>query len=407
MPWSPDDPPTSSLVEAGRPTIAVLPFENRSASADEDHFSDGVTEGVIADLGRFSSLLVLSWNAVAPYQDRVIPPQQLSQELNVRYVVGGTVRREGERLRVTVQLTDAARGVLLWSERYDEPVEDIFTVQNQITRQVVAALAVHVTQLEQERASGKPTETLGAYELVLRGRAKQHRVERGANLEARALFEQALALDPRYADALVGVAWTHMNDFYWGWSEWPDRALDQVESLTRRAIELDERNAAAHSLRAEALRFRGDSAAAEREIDRAIGLNPNNATSHALLGSIKMMAGRLEEAIDEIELAIRLDPHPLNYWLVDLGLAYYFLRRYQDVIALFDRYDLPISEDPGPPVLRAAAFAQLGDDAAAGREVAALRRISPFFDAHVFARTVTDAEHGRHLLEGLRKAGLE
>lgn len=407
LPWSRQGSPSTTVTETSRPTIAVLPFENRSGSADQDHFSDGVTEDVIADLGRFSSLLVLSWNAVAPYKDKAITPQQLSRELDVRYVVGGTVRRDGDRLRVTVQLTDATRGVLLWSERYDEPVEDVFAVQNRITRQVVAALAVHVTQLEEARAFEKPTEALGAYELVLRGRAKQHQIERSANLEARALFDQALALDPRYADALVGMAWTHIYDFYWGWTEWPDRALAQVESLTRRAIELDERNASAHALLAEALRFRGDAAAAAREIDRAIALNPNNATSYALRGAIRKMAGRLEEAIAEIELAIRLDPNPPTFWLVDLGLAYYFVGRYQDVIDLFDRYDPPISEDPGPQVLRAAAFAQLGDADAAKGEVAELRRISPFFDARIFADAFHDAEQSGHLLEGLRKAGLE
>lgn len=405
--WSPSGSSSSTVTETSRPTIAVLPFENRSGSADQDHFSDGVTEDVIADLGRFSSLLVLSWNAVAPYRDGSITPQQLSRELNVRYVVGGTVRRDGDRLRVTVQLTDATRGVLLWSERYDEPIEDVFAVQNRITRQVVAALAVHVTQLEEARAFAKPTEALGAYELVLRGRAKQHQVERSANLEARALFEQALALDARYADALVGIGWTYMNEFLLGWSEWPDRTLAEVDRLTRRAIELDERNASAHALLAEVLRFRGDRAAAEREIERALQLNPNNATSHALHGANRVMAGRFEEAINSIELAIRLNPHPPTYWLVDLGLAYYSLGRYQDAIDLLDRYDPPISEDSGPLVVRAMAHAQLGNGEAAGRAVAALRRVSPFFDARVFARSFHDPEHRRHLVEGLHKAGLE
>ncbi len=407
MPWSRQDPPPPSLVQAGRPTIAVLPFVDRSGDPDQAHFSDGVTEDVIADLGRFSSLLVLSWNAVAPYKDRAITPRQLSQELDVRYVVGGTVRREGDRLRLTVQLTDATRGVLLWSERYDEPVEDIFELQNRITQQVVAALAVNVTQLEQERAFGKPTAALGAYDLVLRGREKLYRVERGANLEARALFERALALDPRYGDALVGMAWTHMNDINWGWSEWPGRALAAADELAARAIELDERNAAAHALRAEVLRFHRNIEAAEREINRAIELNPNNATGHALRGAILTTAGRPEEAVTALELALRLDPHPQTAWLADLGLAYYFLSRYQDVIALFERYDQPTYEDPMPLALRAAASAQLGDEAAAARALAALRRVSPFFDVRFVAASFADPEQGRHLLEGLRKAGLE
>lgn len=407
LPWSRRQPTALTTVEAGRPTIAVLPFENRSGNSGQDHFSDGVTEDVIGDLGRFSNLLVLSWSAVAPYKDRAITPLELSRKLDVRYVVGGTVWREGDRLRVTVQLTDAMRGVLLWSERFDESVEDIFAVQNRITQQIVAALAVHVTQLEQERAFEKPTAALGAYDFVLRGREKLHRLERGANLEARALFQQALAQDPRYDEALVGMAWTHMNDFYRGWSEWQDLALAKAGELAARAIEIDDRNAAAHALRAEVLRFHGDLEAAEREVDRAIGLNPNNATSQALRGAILRAAGRPLEAVTALELALRLDPHPLNPWLVDLGFAYYLLGRYRDAIDLFERYGQPAGEGPVPHALRAAAYARLGDDAAAQREVAALRRVSPFFNARMFVDSFAGPEQGRTLLEGLQKAGLQ
>lgn len=200
----------------GKPTIAVLPFADQGGDAENAYFADGVTEDIIGELGRFSSLFVLSWSAVAPYKETAVTPEELRRDLDVRYVVSGTIRRADNRLRVTVQLTDAVRGVLLWSERYDERLADVFAVQDQITRQVVGALAVHLSRVEQARVFAKPTASLGAYDLVLRGRELLQRIERDANFNARAMFEAALAIDPHYADAHVGLAFTNLADFKYG-----------------------------------------------------------------------------------------------------------------------------------------------------------------------------------------------
>jgi TolB-like protein/class 3 adenylate cyclase len=407
----PADEAPSIVGEASRvdrPTIAVLPFENRGGEPDEDYFSDGVTEDVIASLGRFSDLLVLSWNAVAPYRDRSVEPKQLSRDLNVRYVVGGTLQRGGDRLRVTVQLTDAEQGVLLWSERYDEPLRDIFEVQDRIARQVVGALAVRVSDLETQRALEKPTGDLGAYDLVLRARELLRRVERDPNLQARGMFQQASALDPDYGEAYVGEGRTHLNDFLYGWTEWPDRAIERAGDLAREAVALDERNASAHVLLADVLLFQRAFDRSHEEIERALALNPNDATGHAILGKLMLYTGRPEEAAASLELALRLDPRPVAWWVENLARAYYFLGKDREAVRVRDRFGELIEEHPTGPAILAAAYGQLGAADAAAEMLTRLRRVTPFFDAESFARNLSaKPEHEARLLDGLRKAGLD
>ncbi len=390
-----------------KPTIAVLPFEEPGAAGEETYFADGITEGVTTEFGRFSNLFVLSWNAVAPYKGKAVAPEQLSEDLNVRYVVGGTLRRTDGRLRLTVQLTDARRGLLLWSERYDRDIADIFALQDDIARQVVGALAVRLTRLEQDRVFRKPTEKLDAYDYVLRGRHHLRRVERSANLEARALFERALEIDPRYVDALVALGWSHMNGFLYGWTEWQGRALARARELAEQAVTLDDRHAAAHALLAQALTFQGELAQATETVERAIELNPNDPVSHAILGNLTMWSGDPAVAAQSLELALRLDPEPVVMWVVNLGLSYYLLGRYEDTVRLLERISRRFNENPVPPAVLAAAHGQLGQRDQAAAALARLKRVSPFFDAGGYAGNFSDPSHTDHLLEGLAKAGLE
>lgn len=396
-----------ALPSPGKPTIAVLPFEDRGGVAADDYFIDGVTEDVIIDLGRFSNLLVLSWNAVAPYKGKTVELPDLSRELDVRYVVGGTVRRAGEQLRITVQLTDAQRGVLLWSERYDSDLEDLFAVQDRIAREVVGTLAVQLTKLEQDRAFEKPTENLDAYDRVLRGRALMRRIERATNVQARELFEGARSLDARYVDAMVGLGLTHIYDFWFGWTEWPHQSIEEARLLAEQAIGLDERDAPAHALLASALTYQGDFAQAEQVIARAIELNPNNPMGLAIRGMINQWSGRPDEAIRSLELALRLDPRPITWWLVSLGQSYYLMNRYEEAVALVAPLQGQATENPATFALLAAAYGQLGQQDQAATVLASLKRISPFFDPELYAGNMVDPNHARHLLEGLRKAGLE
>ncbi len=401
-----DEAPAEAVAPAGKPTIAVLPFEDRSGEAAEAYFSDGVTEEVISALGRFSGLLVLSWSAVAPYKDGPAPLDDLAAQLGARYVVSGSIQRAGDRLRVNVQLSDAEGGVLLWSERFDEELADVFELQDRITRQLVAALAIRVTQAEQAQSFAKPTESLGAYDLVLHGRDLLRRLERVTNFEAREMFERAIAIDPDYADAHVERGWTYLNDIKFGWTQWPDRALAAADAEASRAIALDPQNASAHALQADVLKFKGDFAGAEREIDRAIDLNPNSAESLAIRASVAIFTGRPDVARSSMELALQIDPNPTVDSLQSLVGAYYLEGRYADAIALIDRFDDEVREEPLWHAILAASHAQLdqGDQAAAA--VDRLRRTAPFFNAEAFASLLGTPEQSRHVLEGLRKAGL-
>lgn len=388
---------------SGRPVVAVTPFEDRSVAPVGDYFADGVTEDVIAQLGRFPELVVLSWNAVATYGDA--PLQRVARDLGARYVVDGAIARSGKRMRVTVQLSDARRGALLWSERYDERLSDIFALQDRISRSVAGQLATRLTRLEQDRAREAPAERIGAYELVLRGRARLRTTTRAANLEARELFQRATTVDPEYAAAYVGLGWTHSADVLWGWSHDPPATLRNAERAARRAIALESESAPAHALMANILRFTGRLEEARREIERALVLNPNDPTAHAIHGTVLLYSGESTAAIPALETARRLDPLLPVWTSTNLAQAYYFERRYEDARALLEDVDLDLGEDVAPHAILAAVLARMGRPDAARREVETVRRLYPFFDARSFAESVSGEAEAAFLLEGLELAG--
>src|SRR5687768_16790270 len=206
-------------------TIAVLPFANHSADRNREFFSDGLTEDMINALGRFSAIRVIAYNTVQAYKMRVAAPEQIMRELGVRYLVQGSVRETGGMLRINVELSDAAKGTLLWSERYDGPGREVFTLHYRIVADIVGTLAVKLTAIEQQRAAMKPPESLEAYELVLRARQLMRAVERAANREARALIAQAIKLSPNYAEAHAASAFAEFQRAVFGWVEDPTEAL--------------------------------------------------------------------------------------------------------------------------------------------------------------------------------------
>src|SRR5260370_3643929 len=228
------------------PSIAVLPFINLSGDPSQEYFSDGMTEDVIVALGRFGHLSVMARNAVFPFKGKNAKPAEIGRDLGVRYLVEGSVRRAGERVRVSVQLTDTLAGKLLWSQQYDEELKDVCAVQDAIARQVAGALAVSLTQVEQRRALSKPTENLNAYDLVLRGRERFLGITRPANREARQLFERAAKLDPRYAEAYAWLGRAYLQMATYGWTEGLDGAARRPLELVHNAVTLDPDSTAGH-----------------------------------------------------------------------------------------------------------------------------------------------------------------
>ena len=394
-------PSTSS-----RPGIAVLPFVNLSGDPAQEYFSDGLTEDVIAALGRFGSLTVMARNAVFPFKGRNAKPAEIGRELGVRYIVEGSVRRAGERVRINVQLTDAQAGKLLWSHQYDDELKDVFAVQDSVTRQVAGALAVNLTQVEQRRALSKPTESLDAYDLVLRGRERLQPSTRQANREARQLFERAAGLDPGYADAYAwnGRAYLEMADY--GWTEDVNAAAERALELGRKAVMLDPESVLGHRVIGLVHLARGEYEQASAEIDKALALNPSDSVGLQAHAEVLLWLGRIDEAIQASEAALRFDPLPQITALFNLGMEYYEARRHADAVRVLERASARVPENAAIHALLAATFAQLGRPADATREREALRRVSPFFDTAAFGSRFQNPAHRAYLSEGLAKAGL-
>jgi adenylate cyclase len=400
-------PPTPSPIRCARASIAVLPFANLSGDPSQEYFVDGTTEDIIAALGRFSDLSVIARAAVQQYRDKPLQPGELSHDLGVCYALEGSVRRSADRVLVTAQLIDALTGVLLWSDSYDGELKDVFAVRNNITQSVAGRLAIKLQDIERQRAFKKPTDSLDAYDYVLRGRDSDARNTRSANIDARTQFEHAIKLDPAYASAYVALGQTRLRAAGSGWTEFPDDALEQAEGLAQKAIDLDEGNAEAHELLAAVYFNRGKFDVAISENDLAIALNPNDAVSYAGRGSTFVFTGRAKEAIESFEIAKRLDPGLGSSRLAPVGWAYYLVRRYEEaVIAL----QAGLRTSPGDYFNYAglaASYAQLNRKDEAAHAASDLKRVWPFFAIDSFTRQFQGEADRALIVEGLRKAGLQ
>jgi adenylate cyclase len=392
---------------AGRPSVAVLPFKNLSGEADHDFFSDGTTEDVITALGRFSNLLVISKSATFPFKNSNASPAEIGRLLNARYLLDGSIRRSGNRVRVGVTLTEAATGRNVWSETYDVEGDDIFTVQDNIARRVVGAAAVSLTRVEQERVLAKPTGNLAAYEYVLRGRDAFSHDTRDSNDEASELFQRAIDLDPNYADAYAALGYSYYEAVISGWSEFRAEELERAEALAQKALALDPATTRAYRLLAQLHLFRKRFDLALAQVDRALEINPSDANNYAARGAILAWAGKAAEALPWLEGALRFDQAD-GFASARLCMTYYLLRRYPEAL---DAGDRALSRNPGRntqmithPML-AAAYGELGRQQDAERERAISARSWPLLDARTFADQFGTEEARDHMLEGLKKAG--
>jgi adenylate cyclase len=389
-----------------RPTVAVLPFLTLSTDPAEDYFSDGLTEDIISALGRFSQLAVLARNAVFPYKGKRLRSEELGHELGARYLVEGSVRRSPEHVRISVQLVDASNGTLLWSTQYDAEPKDIFSIQDNITRQVSGALAVKLTKLEQARSIAKPPNNLEAYDFVLRGRASMTRQTRSANVEARGLFQRAIDIDPSYAAAYVGLGGTYLRSLILGWTDQPVETLKRVQNLATTAIRLDGSNTGAHALLGTAyLQFRQYDQAID-ELKVAVDLNPSDAETYARLGNALLFIGKLEDAIKAAETAIRFDPNLDVGYVWELGTAYFLAGRTADAVRVMEQ---TVTREPGygfAYVILSAAYSEAGRPEDAARTAGTVRKLDPFFDTGSFGSLFRNPEHQAKIAAALRKAGL-
>jgi TolB-like protein/DNA-binding winged helix-turn-helix (wHTH) protein len=319
-----------STVSDDRPAVAVLPFVNLSGDPQQDYFSDGITEDITTELSRFSELMVIGRNSAFQYKGKAVDLRQIGRELSARYLLEGSVRRSGDRIRITAQLIDAVTGVHRWAERYDRELHDVFAVQDEVVRAIVTTLPAHVNRAEIERALLKPPAAWEAYEYYLRGAEAffSHLTRRteGALYEARRLLEQALAIDPDYARAAAMLSQTHLRAYYvlFDGDYLSPAALDRALELAQTAVRLDPLLPQARAQLGQLLLFKRRHDAALAEFERAFALNPNFIDYR--YAQALMSAGEPARAIEVLELNIRLDPfQPFQFFL--MGVAHYMLKR--------------------------------------------------------------------------------
>jgi len=398
-------PGTKSAEVGTKAAIAILPFLNQSDDPARDYFADGVTQDIINALGRFSALTVMSWNAVLPYKGKPASPGEVGRNLAVRYQVEGSVRHTGDRVRVAAQLVNTD-GRVLWSFRLDEALADVFALQDQITTEIAGALAIRVTESEQRRVFAKPTESLEAYDLVLRARPAFQRPTRANNVEARALLRRAIQLDPNYAAAYAALAETYHVAVSWGWAESPTVFLIRAEEMANKALSLNDADVRARIVLGRIHIFYKRYELAKVEMDRAIAVNPSDAHGLAGRGNVLMWLGQTDAAIEALELAQRIDPELNAIDRFALSLAYYLKGRYT---AAIEQAELNIRKSEGAHfsrVVLAAAYAQQNRSEDAARVVSAIHLADPTFDPEAFGSKFLNSADLEHLRYGLRKAGL-
>ena len=388
-----------------KPSMAVLPLLNISGDPEQEFFADGLTEDIITELSRFRDLLVISRNSVFVHKGKPVNVQAVARELGVDYVLEGSVRKAGDRVRVTVQLIDAETDRHIWAERYDRNLEDIFAIQDEVTGAIVSTLPGRVEAAKYDRAKRKPTDSMAAYEAVLAAKVLHHRSTSADNAEAQRLLDRAIALDPNYAHAHAWKGCVLGQTYVYGWCTDRDATLHEVQQELDLALTLDDNDADVHRILAALSLVRGNHDRAAHHQERALALNPNYDLVVVQQGELLTWMGRPEEGIDWIKRAMRLNPHhPERFWN-HLGRAYFVAHKYAEAVEAFSRIARP---DHTHHAFLAAALAKMGNKTAAPAHAQEAMRLDPGFSADRYLATLhyrqdSDREHHR---EALLKAGL-
>jgi adenylate cyclase len=405
---SPSIAPNPGPNGAGQ-SIAVLPFTNMSGDPEQEYFSDGISEDIITDLSKIAGLTVIARNSSFTYKGRSVDVREIGRELGVRSVLEGSIRRAGQRVRITAQLIDATSGSHLWAERYDRDLTDIFAVQDEVTTQIVGALKVTLSPAEKARLVDKEPSNIAAYDCVLRGREIMLGKEKNRETfeEAVTFFKKALELDANYSQAYASLGFAYMFDYQNRWSDDPDGSFKLAKECAQKAIENDPNEPLAHGVAALTAIFERDFDRAKAEVDRTLALNPSSALAHNLLGTIRSYSGRPLEAIPAIEQAMRLDPAFRPQFLHFLGIAYLLAGKYETAAAMLRQRILLVPNTDFSRAVLAATLGHLGENEEARRVWAELMKINPKFSFSAYiGRQPMLPEDAERVVAGLAKAGL-
>ena len=402
---APGDAHAATKAAVVKPTVAVLPFTNMSGDPEQEFFADGLTEDILTELSRRRELFVISRTSTFVYTGHAANLREVAQKLGARYLVEGSVRKSGDRLRVSVQLIDTASDAHIWAERYDRKLDDIFSIQDEITSAIVATLPGRLEAAQQDQLARLKPSSMAAYECVLAAKVLHHRSTRQDNAEALKLIDRALQLDPDYAHAhawrgcILGQGWGY------GWCADKDAVFNEVALELDRAMALDDNDPDVHRILAAVAIVRHDMNRARYHQDRALELNPNYDLVVVQMGELFTWLGRAEEGLEWIRKAMRLNPHhPARFWS-HLGKAHFVGRQYAQAIEDFMHLS---TMDAQQHAFIAACYGWLGDRTASSAHVMRVRQLDPELDLEKFLATMHYANDAdlQHLREGLVKAGL-
>jgi adenylate cyclase len=387
-----------------KPSIAVLPFDNMSGDPEQDYFADGITEDIITEISKINALFVISRNSTFTYKGKVAKVQDICRDLGVRYVVEGSVRKAGDRVRVTAQLIDGHSGGHIWAERFDRALVDIFAVQDEITERIVRALEVNLVYNARVPSPRLDTDIPEAYDCFLRGREQYRMFSKDSNATARQLFEKAIRLDPEYAVAYAGLAMTCLHDWFLGSPDALDRGFQQA----LRANALDPSLPLVYEALGNIHLFKKQHEEAVAAARRWVELEPSNADGYANLAGALQFSGEPEQVIPLIDKAMRLNPFYPFYYILYRGLAYMTMERYEEALEALQRSAAHNPESLHTHLYLAACLGLVGKTAPARDALAEVHRIYPDFSlawvqAFVPYKRAADLDL---LIVGLRKAGL-
>jgi len=413
--WRPTHPPMEvASVEKmafplpDKPSIAVLPFVNMSGDPKQEYFSDGLTDQIISGLSKMPDLFVIARNSTFTYKGKPVKVQKVAEDLGVKYVLEGSVQKTADRIRITTQLIDATTGHHLWSERYDRDLEDIFAIQDDITMEIMKAMRVELRGAQARIWAKHETTNLEAYEKYFKGGGYFRRFTKGDNAQARQLYEEAIALDPRFAAAYALVGWTHFFDGRFGWSESRVKSMGMAFQFAQKALEIDANIDFAHTILSAVYLVKRQYEKAVAAAEHALTLNPNSAHVYNTMAGVLGCSGRWEDSIAYAKKAIRLDPFPTITAFHWLGRAYFMTGQFDEAILTFKKA-LGVSPNylPGHAFLT-ACYSSLDREAEAGAAAEEVLRINPKFCLESYAKTLpyNNKSDIERYMAALRKAGL-